>query len=101
MTTMSDLPSAKTRPASSWSAIWILPIIALLIGGWLGWRAYNQAGVDIQVRFDSGAGIQANKTEIVYKGMPVGKVKSLDLDDDGSNKSVVVTIEMNKDMQKH
>lgn len=98
---MSDLPSAKTRPASSWSAIWILPIIALLIGGWLGWRAYSQAGVDIQVRFDSGAGIQANKTEIVYKGMPVGKVKSLDLDDDGSNKSVVVTIEMNKDMQKH
>ena len=29
MTTMSDLPTAKTRPASNWSAIWILPLIAL------------------------------------------------------------------------
>ena len=36
---MSDLPKAKTRPASNWSAIWVLPLIALIIGGWLGWRA--------------------------------------------------------------
>ena len=35
---MSDLPKAKTRPASNWSAIWVLPLIALIIGGWLGLR---------------------------------------------------------------
>ena len=67
---MSDLPTAKTRPASNWSAIWILPLIALVIGGWLGWRAYSETGIDIQVRFESGEGIVANKTEVVYKGMP-------------------------------
>ena len=39
---MTDLPKAKTRPASNWSAIWVLPLIALVIGGWLGWRAYNE-----------------------------------------------------------
>ena len=72
---MSDLPKAKIRPASNWSAIWVLPLIALIIGGWLGWRAYSQQGIDIQVRFESGEGIQVNKTEVVYKGMPVGKVK--------------------------
>jgi paraquat-inducible protein B len=49
---MSDLPKAKTRPASNWSAIWVLPLIALIIGGWLGWRAYSQQGIDIQVRFE-------------------------------------------------
>ena len=32
---MTDLPQANTRPASSWSAIWILPLIALAIGAWL------------------------------------------------------------------
>lgn len=95
---MSDLPKAKTRPASNWSAIWVLPLIALIIGGWLGWRAYTQQGIEIQVRFESGEGIQVNKTEVVYKGMTVGKVKALALDDEGSNRGVIATIEMNKDV---
>ncbi|NWA23268.1 MCE family protein [Pseudomonas gingeri] len=96
---MSDLPKAKTRPASTWSAVWVLPLIALIIGGWLGWRAYNQTGIEIQVRFESGEGIQANKTEIVYKGMPIGKVKALSLDVEGNTKGVLATIEMNKDVE--
>jgi paraquat-inducible protein B len=98
---MTDLPVAKTRPASNWSAIWVLPLIALIIGGWLGWRAYNETGIEIQVRFESGEGIQANKTEVVYKGMPVGKVKSLKLDDEGSSKGVIASIEMNKDVEPY
>ena len=98
---MSDLPTAKTRPASNWSAIWILPLIALIIGGWLGWRAYTQTGIDIQVRFESGEGIVANKTEVVYKGMPVGKVKTLALDEDGPNKGVIATVEMDKDVEQY
>ncbi len=98
---MSDLPTAKTRPASNWSAIWILPLIALMIGGWLAWQAYSKAGVEIEVRFESGEGIVANKTEVIYKGMPVGKVKSLLLDAKGDNQGVIATIEMNKDAEPH
>ncbi len=101
MTTMSDLPTAKTRPASNWSAIWILPLIALFIGGWLAFQAYRDAGVEIEVRFKTGEGIVANKTEVIYKGMSVGKVKSLVLDDEGRNTGVIATIEMNKAAQDH
>ncbi|TDF78618.1 PqiB family protein [Pseudomonas sp. H9] len=98
---MSDLPTAKTRPASNWSAIWILPLIALIIGGWLGWQAYRESGVNIQVRFESGEGIVANKTEVVFKGMSVGKVKELVLDAEGSKTGVIATIEMNKEAEPH
>ncbi|MCW2269685.1 mammalian cell entry protein [Pseudomonas sp. MYb187] len=98
---MSDLPTAKTRPASNWSAIWILPLIALVIGGWLGWQAYRESGINIQVRFESGEGIVANKTEVVFKGMSVGKVKELVLDDEGSNTGVIATIEMNQAAESH
>jgi paraquat-inducible protein B len=96
---MTDLPTARTRPASNWSAIWVLPLIALIIGGWLGWRAYNQAGIEVQIRFESGEGIQANKTEVFYKGMPIGKVKTLTLDDKGDNKGVIASVEINKDVE--
>lgn len=101
MTTMTDLPTARTRPASNWSAIWVLPLIALLIGIWLVWRAYSQAGIDIQVVFPSGEGIQAGKTEVIYKGMAIGKVKAMTLDDSGENLGVVATVEMNKKVEPH
>jgi paraquat-inducible protein B len=96
MTTMNDLPLAKARPASNWSAIWVLPLIALLIGGWLGWRAYNEAGIEIQVTFETGEGLQAGKTEVIYKGMSIGKLTALELDDSGEQRGVRATLEMDK-----
>lgn len=98
---MNDLPLAKTRPASNWSAIWVLPLIALLIGGWLAWRAYSEAGIQVEVVFDSGEGIQAGKTEVIYKGMSVGKVVSLALDRSEESRGVIATLEMNQDVEPH
>ncbi|MBH3340930.1 MCE family protein [Pseudomonas mendocina] len=98
---MTDLPLAKTRPASNWSAIWVLPLIALLIGGWLAWRAYSDAGVEIEVVFQTGEGIQAGKTEVIYKGMSVGKVVALALDRGEDSRGVIATVEMNQDMEKN
>ncbi len=98
---MNDLPNAKIRPASNWSAIWVLPIIALIIGGWLGWRAYSQTGIEVQVRFVSGAGIQVNKTQVIYKGMSVGKVTALELDETADNTGVIATLEMTKAAAPH
>ena len=93
---MNDLPLAKARPASNWSAIWVLPLIALLIGGGLGWRAYNEAGIEIQVTFETGEGLQAGKTEVIYKGMSIGKLTALELDDSGEQRGVRATLEMDK-----
>ncbi|WAC45060.1 MlaD family protein [Pseudomonas sp. SL4(2022)] len=93
---MNDLPLAKARPASNWSAIWVLPLIALLIGGWLGWRAYSEAGIEIQVTFETGEGLQAGKTEVIYKGMSIGKLTAMELDDSGERRGVRATLEMDK-----
>lgn len=98
---MNDVPLAKTRPASNWSAIWVLPLIALLIGGWLGWRAYNEAGIEIQVTFETGEGLQAGKTEVIYKGMPIGKLTALELDSTGDQSRVRATVEVDKRVEGH
>ena len=98
---MTDLPLAKTRPASNWSAIWVLPLIALLIGGWLAWRAYSEAGIQVELIFASGEGIQAGKTELMYKGMAVGKVTAISLDQSGKNRGVVAQLEVNKELEQY
>ena len=92
---MTDLPTAHTRPASAWSAIWVLPLIALMIGGWLAWKAYAERGIDIQLHFESGEGIEIGKTQVVFKGMSVGTVRDLTLQDDG----VVARIEMDREAE--
>ncbi|MBB3104149.1 PqiB family protein [Azomonas macrocytogenes] len=98
---MSDLPKASVRPVSNLSVIWILPFLALAIGAWLAWQAYNQRGIEVDVVFESGEGIEVGKTAVVYKGMSVGTVQNLRLTEDGSRQVVVVTLEMKKEFQDH
>lgn len=93
---MSALPRPHRRRTSNWSAIWVLPLIALCIGGWLAWRSYDQAGIDIEIFFPSGDGIQAGKTEVFYKGMALGKVTGMTLDDSGAQRGVRVAVEFSK-----
>src|SRR5690606_4933721 len=98
---MTKLNTAETRHTTNWSAIWILPLIALLIGAWLGWRAYDQAGIAIQIFFPAGTGIHVNKTDVIYQGVSIGKVVGQELDGQGEERGVKVTLEMDKRVEPH
>ena len=89
---MADLPKPKTKKTTNWSAIWVLPLIALGIGLWLGWKSMNDAGIDIKIYFENGEGIQVGKTQLMYKGIQVGKVTDLHVSDDING--VVATVEV-------
>lgn len=74
------------------SAIWFLPLLAVIIAGWLVYKNYSNKGIEIEVTFDSAAGLEVNKTKVFYRGLPAGVVKKLRIDDD--LKGVKVRIEM-------
>ncbi len=74
--------------------IWLLPIVALLVGVWLVWRSLLDVGPVITVEFESGEGIVANQTQVQYKGIPLGVVKTLVSKEDFSG--VVATIQLDK-----
>jgi len=59
------------------SIIWILPIIALCICGWLVYNSYKDAGVEITIYFKDATGITPGKTQIMARGIPVGLVKKV------------------------
>lgn len=87
-------PEAQIQTKRSFSIIWVVPIIALLIGGGLAFKAMSEKGPVITITFETANGLVAGKTQIKFKDVEVGKVKDIDLSEDGS--SVVVTVEMNK-----
>ena len=76
------------------SIVWLVPIVALIIGGWLAYKALSEKGPIITIAFRSAEGLEAGKTKIKFKDVEVGKVEAIEVADDLTH--VVVTAEMVK-----
>ncbi|MDO6685997.1 MULTISPECIES: PqiB family protein [unclassified Agarivorans] len=61
------------------SPIWLLPILAIVLGAWLLFKAWSEAGVKIDIVFESAKGITAGQTQLFYQGLDIGVVKSVAL----------------------
>lgn len=83
----------KTRRFSV-SLVWIVPIIAVLVGISLVIHSIMQEGPTITVNFKTGSGLTANKTEVKYRSVVIGQVTDVELSDD--QKSVNATIKLAK-----
>src|SRR5438067_593109 len=84
------IPHATTRRSRRLSIIWIVPIVAVAIGAWLAWDTLSKEGPRIKISFDSGEGLQAGQSQLKYKDIVFGTVKSLALSPDQAH--VLVTV---------
>lgn len=62
--------------------VWIVPLIALAVGGWMVFRELRNRGPEITIDFADGSGVEADKTALVHKGVSVGVVKAVELKPD-------------------
>ena len=62
------------RKARHLSPIWIIPIVAALLGLWLAGKYYSARGPEMTVRFETAEGIVAGKTPILCRSVNVGTV---------------------------
>jgi len=84
------IPRATARRSRRISVIWVIPLVAVAIGGWLAWDTLSKEGPTIKISFDSGEGLQAGQSQLKFKDIVFGTVKSLELAPD--NTHVVVTV---------
>ena len=61
------IPEAVVTTRSGVSIVWLIPLIAALIGGWLAWKAFSEQGPTITISFKSAEGLEAGKTKIVTR----------------------------------
>jgi paraquat-inducible protein B len=92
-----DFPEAVGKPRSRFRVqlVWLVPLVALLIGGWLAVQAILEKGPTITISFATGEGLEAGKTKIKFKDVDIGVVKSVVLAPD--HKRVIATAELSKD----
>jgi paraquat-inducible protein B len=84
------VPRAATRRSRRISVIWVIPLVAVAIGAWLAWDTWSKEGPTIRISFDGGEGLQAGQSQLKYRDIVLGTVKSLELAPDHTH--VVVTV---------
>jgi len=76
------------------SRIWLVPIVAILLGAWMVFYTWRNQGVDITIELATAEGIEAGKTKVKALSVAVGLVETVVLNDD--LESVTVTAEIQR-----
>src|SRR5271169_238965 len=93
MTNLSEPPvlaHAVTRRSRRMSVIWIIPLVAVAIGAWLAWDTLSKEGPTITVTFDTAEGLQPGQSQLKFKDIVFGTVKSLELSPDHGEVTVTI-----------
>ncbi|AZG73059.1 PqiB family protein [Shewanella livingstonensis] len=94
---MTQIESPKIVKKKLFSPIWLLPVVALILGAWLGVKSIKESGIEILIHFPSAAGIDIGKTLVKYQGLSVGKVTDIGIDDDLKGVNVKVVMDYRAD----
>lgn len=74
------LPEAKVkRRRWRFSVIWVVPLVAALVAGYLVYEHVREFGPTITIRFKDGSGLNAGRTPILFNGVKIGEVKTVAL----------------------
>ena len=79
--------------------VWFLPVIALMVSGWLVYKAASEKGSIITISFPNAEGLEIDKTKIKFLDVDIGKVTAIDISKD--LKSIVVTAQMDSDAEAY
>jgi len=74
------------------SIVWLIPLVAALVGGFVAWRTFSERGPAITITLANAEGLEAGKTKVRYKNVEIGVVEEVLLAEDLS--SVVVQARM-------
>jgi len=90
-----EYPDAIAEPKKKgWSLVWLVPIIAILVGVGLVVRTVLERGPEIAITFKTADGIEPGKTKVRYKNVEIGVVERVELS--GDLEKVKAVIRMSK-----
>ncbi|MEN1833649.1 MlaD family protein [Pseudomonas lijiangensis] len=91
-------PSSPLRPEVKQrrmrvSLIWLVPIVAGLIGLSMAFHDWMNVGPRVTISFQTAEGLEANKTQVKYKNVVIGMVTDITLSEDRTH--VLAAVDLN------
>jgi paraquat-inducible protein B len=74
-----EVPEAQVDTRRRPSIVWLIPLVAALVGGFVAWRTFSERGPAITITFDTAEGLEAGKTKVRYKNVEIGVVEEVRL----------------------
>jgi paraquat-inducible protein B len=95
----SDPPEPEIVSRRGWlpSLVWVIPLIAALIGIGLVVKSVLEKGPTIDISFISAEGLEPGKTKVKYKDVDIGFVKTIKLAKNHSR--VIVEVQLSKEAE--
>ena len=89
-----SVPDARAVPRKQTrlSLVWLIPILAALVGVWVAVARIRSEGPKITIVFQSAEGLEAGKTKINYSGVDIGTITAIRLSED--HERVIATAQM-------
>lgn len=75
------------------SAVWIVPLVAMLLGLWLVVDAYRSQGPEVRIEFATAEALEEDTTPVKVRNVEIGRVTDIALKEDLSG--VLVTADLN------
>jgi paraquat-inducible protein B len=66
----------------AYSLVWVVPVVAALIAGYLVYERVQEIGPAITIKFKDGSGLRSGITPIKYRGVSIGEVVAVGLSKD-------------------
>jgi paraquat-inducible protein B len=85
------VPVAEKRRQRRIPLIWLVPVVTALIGVWLAWDTFSKRGPTITIEFTNAGGLTPGQSQLKFKDVPLGTVKSIEISPDLTK--VIVTVE--------
>lgn len=79
---MTPSPIPSVSRGSRFPLVWLVPVLAVLVAGWMLFSHYRDHGPEIIIEFADGTGVEEGKTSLDYKGIKVGFVHAVMLKPD-------------------
>ncbi len=89
------LPRVGHRPKRNLAWVWLIPIVAAVVGASIIWSTLSKQGPRITITFQSAEGLEEGKTQVRYRNVVIGTVKDIRLSDKLDN--VLVDVELTDD----
>jgi paraquat-inducible protein B len=94
---LEDIPEARAESSARrrLPLVWLVPLVAVLVGGWLAVTTILARGPTATITFRTAEGLEVGKTKIRFKDVEIGIVREIGLS--GDHAEVIVTAEFAKD----
>ena len=88
----SDYERGLIKNRRTFSLVWLVPIVAVLITVGMIWKSYMSEGTRIYITIENGNGIMDGKTPLMYKGINIGTVEDVRIKEDDVSKLLLTVV---------